>query len=183
MPVGRRRGLILGHHPVHVGQPPQQAEQPRIAGHDDPGAAPSHQRRVTRVLDRVAQALLAVEQNRLPAEVLPLPLASRCARRAAVDAVHLTIAVGPGHGVASRQEVGAAASEARLATVRFDRQRRPAARQPLLETALVYQALGQRREQRRRVGIPDQARAQLLLVLVEAPQLPQDGVQIPAEGG
>ena len=183
MPVGRRRGLVVRHHAVDAADAPQQADQPRPASHDDSRPAFGHQRRVAGVLDNVAQSLLAVEQDRLPGEVLSLPLASGGTLRAPVDAQHRTIAIGPSYGPAPRQEVGTATREPCVVMVWVDRERPAAALQAFVEAALSDQALSQRGKQRWRVGLPRQSRAHLLLVFFVVPQPAQHIVQMPAQVG
>ena len=115
-------------------QPPQQRDQPRRAIEKHLGPAARHQRRVPRELDRIAQPLLAVQQDGPSGEVLPFPGAGGHLRSAPCREAAARRVVGPRRGVVSRQEVGAGALETGPGVVGLARQRLGAGRQRRLET-------------------------------------------------
>ena len=78
--------------------------------------------------------------------------------------------VPPGGSVTAQQKVGASAPEPRLEIVRLDCQRRVATGQPGVETALVDQAVSQRREHGGRAVIRRRDGPQLSLVLRVTPR-------------
>ena len=162
-PVGARPRTVPRNHLGNVGQPPQEGHERRLAAEDDAGAPARDQGCVAREVDRVAQPLLGVEQDRPPGEVLAFPGAAaggvRQPPQTGAAAAHV---VRPRGGIASRQEIGAGAYQAGVVVIGVGGQDLAGARQPRLEAALVDQGMAERGEHYR---VPRRGGPQLPLVV------------------
>ncbi len=72
--IERRQRLPTRHDPIHSRQIPQQPDQRRLHLHDDPQSSGGGQRRVTAELQRVAQPLFGMDQQRAAPARLTEPL-------------------------------------------------------------------------------------------------------------